>query len=298
MVRRPARVGTFYQQEDDPIGRPPPSVSDDDDEDRPRQRTPIGVPRGYVPPGYDEIRQTRGGLMHDQPATIRQPRQTRYYDGDEHIPGGQGGEVIAQWQMNLARVGLLTEPFIPGYWDESSLSAYKQLLTMANQGGYTADALMQSLLATREAAGPGETTMYTVDEFGNIVPVSGAGAEAPPLVTRTTDPAILRRIFRRAVIDVAGEGWNKGQIEGMVRAYNSLETQRQTDAYNAQLEGGSYVDIPSPEAFADQFVYNANPEAAQRHEMLGYTTEAMGLLGSPAWSSGGADIEMMGGQGG
>jgi hypothetical protein len=135
------------------------------------------------------------------------------------------------------------------------------------------------------AAGATGGGTWSVDEFGNIVRTDGA-AEMPPLVTRTTDPAVLRQVFRRSVIELLGEGWDQGQIDGMVQAYNQMEQQRQQSAYDQQLEGGSYVDIPSPEGWIEARVAERDPAGMQKAEAMTMIDDTLGALAAPAWGVG------------
>lgn len=251
--------------------------------------SPIGVPEymydenGKVVPyrtstyKHDPEPYSSYGAFYDVPP--------KYFDGDEYIPTNYPSTNIFQLQQALARVGLLTGTFTKNVWDKASQAAYRELLGMSNRSGLTADQMLAELLAT---AGDDKGVRFTVDEFGNIVPAGAAGSEVPPLVTRTTDPAALRSTFRRAVIEMLGEGWSTEQINNMVKAYNSLEVQKQTEVYNLGVnqQAGSVTDIPTPEQFVESQVLQKDPIGVQSHEALGFTQEFMDVASSPAWGIG------------
>lgn len=243
-------------------------------------RQPIGVPADYSIPvpitNPVQIREMGGGVTMQRPA---------YWDGDEWIPSSFSAMEIFQLQSALARVGLLRGTWSGGYWDDASRKAYRELLGMANaRGSRNADQLLNEMLTqTQELGG----ALFTIDENGNIVMTRGEGTETrAPLVTRTTDPASLRSVFRRSVIELLGEGWSEDQINDMVAAYNSMEVSRQKAAYDAQLTGGSVMDIPSPESFIEAKVQEMDPTGVQANTALNLASDFMSLAGSPAWGVG------------
>jgi len=124
---------------------------------------------------------------------------------------------------------------------------------------------------------------FTVDELGNIIPVDQQ--TRAPLVTQTTDPEELKLVFRKAVIDTLGQGWDQGKIDQMVRSYNDLETKQQRAAYDAELTGGNVVSVPSPEAFITAQATEQDPAAAQGQDMLEYMDDFLKHATSPAWGS-------------
>lgn len=278
----------------DPVdSNPPPATSRDKS-----GPSPIGVPEQYKVPkvsyGREEMGDVRFGRDTRQVYEkgldpYDQPGRTTYYSGDEYIPANLPAEQIWELQQMLARVGLLRGTFSRSVWDQTTRNAYSQLLGLANAQGIDANMALQQLLSSSDGTVDG-TGQWTVDEFGNVVP-AGQGEGPPPLVTRTTDPAALRQTFRKAVIDILGEGWSQDEINKMVAAYNNVEIQRQTQAYNATYgiggqEGGNVMDIPSPEAFIEAEVLKKDPVGAQTAEALDFTQEFMDIAGSPAWGIG------------
>ena len=277
------------RRQSDPIdsgGPPPPSTS--------TTKGPIGVPDDYMAPiavsPDSTLRESAAGFANAQSGArpFAGPslgsQAPTYFDGDEWIPASYSANEIFQMQEALAKVGLLRGNWSGGYWDTPTMSAYKELLGMANASGMTdADQLLGRMLS--QVNDMGGTGLFTVDENGNVVLARSENQRAP-LVTRTTDPAALKSVFRRSVIELLGEGWDENQLDQMVSAYNSLEVARQKQAYDMELTGGSVVDIPSPEAFAETQVQEKDPEGQQAYESLGFARDFMQLASNTAWGVG------------
>src|SRR5687768_9461791 len=265
----------------DPLGdAPPPPLGTSD------EPGPIGVPKDYLAPtvksrtySYDD----EDRLNTSVPSSYLGSQAPTYYDGDEWIPAAYSAADIFAMQSALAKVGLLRGSWSGGYWDTPTMNAYKELLGMANASGATdADQLLSRMVSQA-----GDTSgLFTVDENGNVVMVRDESQTRAPLVTRTTDPAALKSLFRRAVIELRGEGWDDDKLNQMVSAYNSLEVERQTAAYNTEVTGGSVVDIPSPELFAESYAREQDPEGVQSQQFLDVANQFMEFAGNTAWGVG------------
>lgn len=260
----------------------PPPLSGGGDSDK---KKPIGVPDDYVVERevhYEDQRVDNYRLGHEPKSFMRDVKPL-YYDGDEYVPANYPSTQIWQIQQALAKVGLLTGTFAKNVWDPATMGAYRELLALANAQGLSVDQALSELLAT---SGGKEGGRYTVDAQGNVVLASSE--TVPPLTTKTSDPAALRQVFRRATIELTGQGWSQDQINKMVAAYNNVEIERQTEAYNMQIagEGGNIVDIPSPEEFIESQVLAKDPIGVQREEALGFTKEFMELASNTAWGVG------------
>lgn len=281
----------------DPIGSSPPPPTGSSSSGKP---APIGVPATmydkdgkivpYTVPGVGhKIGDEKGNTTPYNTQSFNYTTQVapRYFDGDEYIPANYPATNIWQIQQALAKIGLLTGTFTRNTWDNTTRNAYKELLGLANAQGLSVEQTLNELLATSSGQGEsGGGGQFTVDANGNVVPVGGS--EVPPLVTRKSDPAALRSTFRRAVIEMLGEGWSQADIDKMVAAYNQVEVAKQTEAYNMELSGqaGSITDMPTPEEFVQQEVLKKDPVGVQTEEALGFTQEFMDLASSPAWGLG------------
>lgn len=278
----------------DPVSSSPPPPSSSGTTGKPG---PIGVPPTYTTPKIQhssaDAAERRGGPMYYEKGLDEydDPNRRTYYDGDEYIPANWPANQIWQLQQALAKAGLLTGTFTRHTWDNATRNAYKELLALANAQGSTANNALMDMLRSAEGqygadgTGPGGQR-YKVDEFGNVVPVGGE--EVAPLITRTTDPAALRRTFRKAVIDMLGEGWSQEEIDKMVAAYNQVEIQKQTEAYNLEQSGqaGTFTDMPSPEEFVASQVEAKDPEGVQEQGIIDNMEGFLNMAASPAWGVG------------
>jgi hypothetical protein len=268
----------------DPLSEagPPPGNDSNTSSSGPQ---PIGVPEEYTTPRTTYFEDPYDEKFHRQAKSFQRDVKPRYFDGDEYIPANWPSTNIWEIQQALAKVGMLTGTFQRNVWDQATRNAYKELLGIANATGQTADRALTELLSTSDLGE--DSGQWTVDEFGNIVR-AGAGEGPPPLVTRTTDPGALRTTFRRAVIELLGEGWSQDKINNMVAAYNQMEVQRQTEAYNEQYgvgveAGGTVTDIPTPEEFVTSQVTEQDPAGMQANEGLGFIDQFMDVASRPAW---------------
>jgi len=280
--------GSRYLPDDDPldVGELPQLPTD--------SSGPIGVPSDYetrpweykfapfdpsIPRRFGETasQELRRGDMTSVSTGKGGDDKWPYYDGDEFFPGQLPPESVAALQRKMAEIGLLSPStrFRLGVWDDASRKAYRLLLAYANQQGMN----YKQALTHMEATGMN----FTVDELGNIIPVDQQ--TRAPLVTQTTDPEELKLVFRKAVIDTLGQGWDQGKIDQMVRSYNDLETKQQRAAYDAELTGGNVVSVPSPEAFITAQATEQDPAAAQGQDMLEYMDDFLKHATSPAWGS-------------
>lgn len=256
---------------------------------------PIGVPDDYMasgPPGWHrsmsaiEAGADPGGLP---PARIA----PRYFDGDQYMPSRFSPAEIWDLQQTLAQIGLLTSPFQREIWDQETANAYAGVLAYANQQGLTEKQALLRMAGGEGVGGEGRGTRYRVDENGALVPITGEGAgpDVPPLTIRKTDPKVLDLVFRKASMEILGQGLGPAERQQMVAAYGQMEEQRQRDLYEAQIrESGTpertVLDIPSPEAFADLYTQeNFGPER-EENEAMNFTQDAIQMLGSTAWGVG------------
>lgn len=268
------------------------------DDDEP---LPIGVPEGYTAPVPTDLRDMGRAAEHwgtftgaGQHGSMR-PQAPRYYDGDEYRQRPMSPAAIAAIQDQMARAGLLTSDFLMGVWDPSTAEAYKTLLGIANQQGTTAEQAMTLLGSSERMEWDPATGTYV--SAGGL----GAGAQAPPeLVTRVTDPEVLKSVFRRAAIEMIGIGWSEEQLERAAAAYNNVERTRQREAYDTQLaagqlgamtEGmdpvaGEVVEIPSAEGWIDSHIRNEDPAGVAENQALDMVDVFMQTAGSTAWGVG------------
>lgn len=256
---------------------------------------PIGVGRDYV--ATTQKRYTPQGqyprVLNMPPipgyANLPAEQKPRYFEDDQFAPANMDSGIIADLQQQLAFIGFYetNDEIIPGDWGPDTAKAFKKLLAYANQHGMSYRQALNNIRSQVSGGAGGGTEgagggRYRVDEFGNIVPLDAA-PERAPLVARTTDPKTLELVFRETAMQLTGQALSPDQISAMSSAYNEMEIQRQQEAYDKELTGGTVVDIPSPQSFSQSQVEQQFPEATQDYRALTYLSDAMQMLASPAW---------------
>lgn len=262
---------------DPPIFTPPGGGKDDEDDDK---RKPLGVDEDYRVPAPIDKRDhltARAAPSWAASGYVARSQGPRYWDGDEMRPASLDPASIVELQRNLMLAGLLTD-FRWGIWDDKTRSAYKSLLEESNMSGLTWEqqlARRQQSVDIGSGGGEGGSGGFSIDpETG--MPVQPTFTP-PPLQVRTTNPDDLKRVFRTAVIDKLGVGWNQAKIDELVNAYNWKEIQVQKDAYDqevARMEDEFYgrapstepitmVDAPSPETFLEDRMIEEDPVGFQ-----------------------------------
>lgn len=221
----------------------------------------VDTPRGPVAPGRDP--DTGRQVGPDMPTTREQ--KPRYYEGAEWEPARLSPEEIRSIQQAMWDAGLLEPGFRPGVWDPTMASAYRDVLAYANATGITDS---QALIQMASAG-------VVSDEQGRA-----------PLVTQTTNPEDLRRVFRASIISELGQGWDQERINRMVSAYQQAEVSAQQSAYDTELTGGNVTAPPSPEAFAMAEAERADPTGVQVQDIVAdYAPLFMQLAASPSWGT-------------
>lgn len=237
---------------------------------------PIGVPEDYPihfpkRPSLAQLREsTNQPLKPGQKPTSTLGQAPFYMDGDDWIPANYSPDMIFSIQQGLVTAGLLTSSYSTHVWDQPTRMAYRELLAISNASGMRAEEKLAELLATAAAGG-----------------IQRPGTPPPPLVTRTTDPESLRQVFRKAVIDLTGQGWNRAQIDSAISAYNQIEVQRQQEAYNATYYngGGNVQDIPDPTSYIESKVQAENPDAVAGESALNFIDLFVNTATGSGWGS-------------
>jgi hypothetical protein len=248
--------GRSNDEEDIFGGGPPPAAGS--------TKTPIGVPEDYtalVPPDPRSSNIASGYGYELGPSKVN----PRYFDGDEYKPAQLNPASIAELQRQMVEVGLLGNTFRLGVWDSASVAAYRDLLSFANGSG----------LSDRQAL-----LRYSAGEQ------VGTESQRAPLIVQKSNPEELRRVFRQAVIDQLGQGWDQNRINGLVTAYQAEEERVQRQAYDMELTGGSITNIPSPEAFIESKVMEQDPGGVQVRDTLDFVSQFKQIASSPGWAGG------------
>lgn len=285
------------------VNPPGRNYDDTDDEDSGGRSSggrnkPIGVPEdfripvqtqqrpGYYPHGYNYNTRTWGAGA-DPNAMSAVQMGPRYHEGDQGLPARYHPNTIIRLQERMHSVGLLGS-FRRGIWDLDSANAYKDLLAYANYRGISADQAIREMEQSAESTG----TLYQGGKIrfdpttGEWVSDDTGGSTRAPLIIKQSDPMELEKVFDEAVINTLGVGWDKTRIQNMVRAYQDLEAQRQQEAYNLELSGGSVVEIPSPSSFAQSYAQSQDPAGAEKARFVNTAAETIPLLAQGAWGVG------------
>lgn len=220
--------------------------------------------------GRDENRMdAQGRLVHAGGSFDSVP--PRYFDGDQWAPASLPPEQLAALQKAMVQAGLLKPGQAQlGVWDQPSMSAYTELLAFANASG--------SDVAT------------ALKQWGTAHDQQPGGDIRAPLTVRVTNPDDLKAVFRKSVIDTLGQGWDSDKIDRMVAAYQGVETEAQQQQYamtgsGSQTDpgtGGTVVNPPNPQTFAETQARQENPDLAQEHDSLGFIDAFNQLVGK--WS--------------
>lgn len=223
--------------------------------------SPIGVPTGYVPP----IRTGQGFSPGAGPAiTVPDLRAEPYMPGAELAPGSLSPEAIAGIQQQLVDAGLLRGEFIVGVWDPSSRNAYKSLLGYANSLGTTDEFALRRWSATGMGA------------------VDPTPTPRQPFVAQVTNPEDIKSGLREFFREKVGTGKiDDARLDAMVKAYQGEEVSAQRQAYDlaAAPVGGTVVQPPDFQVFADAEAKKAAPVAYRAYEYLDKFSAITDMLG-------------------
>lgn len=192
----------------------------------------------------------------------------RYFDGEQFMPASLPPDQIVSLQKALVSAGILQPGQAQlGVWDQASTAAYEKVLTAANVAGTDWSTALYNWTARHQAN-----------------PNSDGRA---PLTVKVSNPDDLKLVFRKAVIDTLGQGWDQAKIDQMVNAYQGVETAAQYQQYAATGSGsqtdpgtgGTVTAPPSPQAFAETQARKEDPTHAQEHDTLGMVDAFNQLVG-------------------
>lgn len=241
-------------------------------ESEPELPNPIGVPPDYVVERDKSYSHTSpspdGGRSTRRTRTEKRTYTPRYFEGYDWRPASLPPDRIVQLQRALIDAGLIdgNAKIHLGVWDETSRDGYRKLLAFANASGLDEHAALNQWKMTR-------------DQFGD------PAQSLPPLQVKLSNPDDLKLVFRKAVMDSLGEGWDETKLDAMVASYQEQERQAQTEAYNLQVanggEGaaGTVTTPPSPDTFALSQVESEDPTGAQAYKGLHFQNEFFQMLG-------------------
>lgn len=225
---------------------------------------PLGVPEYTMGPDGTPVPFTVPGGVEGDVLGVPIPRvpiAPHFFDGDELKPATLAPGQVARLQEILVQIGVLDGEFTKGYWDPRSISAYKQVLEFANQSGI-ADEM---------------TAIQRIAETGGLAAKVGSDKRAP-LTVRRSNPLDLKKNADAVAQSVLGRKLREDEVPSIVSAIQALETQAQTQAYNAAETGGAVTEPPTVEAFVEQKLRLDNPVEARTMDELETGNEFFDLL--------------------
>jgi hypothetical protein len=200
----------------------------------------LGMPRGYVAtrPG----RTPASPRQADRPVSFTQITPPKYQVGAEMEPRGWSPENIARLQQQLVGAGLIGGRYRLGVWDSTSISAYKGLLSYANQGGLDRETALAELAVSPEV------------KDGQIVGAEGGGFTDPVLdiaqrqrqtalgfdtalnTYERSDPASVRVTAEEAFRKALGRKPRKAELDRFVNTFMVREKSAQGEVFEARDE--------------------------------------------------------------
>lgn len=226
----------------------------------------IGVPNDYRGPARPMGWEGGFGGYEDRPSgfgTQMVPSAPRYRSGDDLDPIGWPRAQVEELQSALVSVGLIspTADLTPGWFDDTTHSAYRKLLTAANQRGITWQEAFSEIAANPK------------------VSLDGEGEELPTI--RLSNPADLRPAIKRIASRVAGEAPPE-LVEAIVRAYQGTEAAAGQQMIDVAGTGATVVGPPSAEGFTEDYLRRERPVEAGAVDVLEQAKSAMQFLGLDA----------------
>ena len=219
-------------------------------------------PAGYqLPDTYTTTGMTRG--LADNYETSLSPQ---YRVGDELTPlkDSWPAERIADIQNQMVSAGLLkARNFQLGFWDQPTMSAYRELLGYSNVSGQDSDTTLANFKAT-------------IAKFGDTT--TGAHRVRQPFLAELTDPNTLRDTLDAVSVRTMGRGLTEQEKAHFVDSFRATQEQslRGKDDMAGDVDtttgantgtGGTY-SLPQPESSANAYIKSTNPDAVKEYNYL------------------------------
>jgi hypothetical protein len=184
---------------------------------------------------------------------------------EEHVVGiaALPTETIAQLQAALYRAGVFTseDQFTLGRWDDTSKTAYRKLLSYANESGLDEQAAL-SQWAQLQAADP-----------------TGSGARRrAPLAVTLPNPLDVAAIANDVAPKRIGRKLTDQELNNFTVWFQQQEAAEQEKNYNAAETGGTTVAAPSLASAAEAEAERLDPTGAQEMDLLGLNNTIMEYL--------------------
>lgn len=198
-------------------------------EDEEEEPAPIGVPRGFTGPKSPTANPAVAAALES--AGISTGSAPRFHDGDEWVPASLPAARIADLQAALAAAGVLKSKYRKGYWEGSSVEAYRNLLGFANAAGISDE--RHALTAWSQAE--------EVD----------ATAAAKALPFRPPDPAAVRLTVRDAGRKLLGRELRDNETEILALQLSALMQQEHNADQQAAVAEAAGTPTAAPQVDAE-----------------------------------------------
>lgn len=229
-------------------------------------------PAGYqLPDTYTTTGMTRG--LADNYETSLSPQ---YRVGDELTPlkDSWPPERIADIQNQMVAAGLLkARNFQLGFWDQPTMSAYRELLGYSNVSGQDSDTTLANFKAT-------------IAKFGDTT--TGANRVRQPFISELTDPNTLRDTLDAVSVRTMGRGLTEQEKAHFIDSFRATQEQTQQQKYDmagdmdtttGQYTGtGGSITTPDAESSANAYIKSTNPDAVKEYNYLNAFKAFQGLL--------------------
>lgn len=226
-----------------------------------------------APPPKEMVNRWQGaaaatmGVASGPPPGLTKPK---YYEGDDVsylnyiLP-----EELWALQQDMAAAGVYgpKPSYLPGRADDSTVAAFRQVLTVANATGYdhkTALANWKQLSASAPKPPP------------------------PPHVTKLTPSADLGAVFNTAARSTLGRGLTKAERERYVAAYQAQESTYSDEAAVASEQGGTVTPPPDPSNYLSEQMQQNNPNEVAQYSLLNKVNAFRQMLAGPSLPTPGA----------
>lgn len=207
---------------------------------------------------------------------MRASKTGGYVTGDEWLPVNESPATIEDLQRRLYEAGLLPADaeFTPGYFDEPTRKAFKDLLGWSN--------------------GKRKDWLTTLEDLRtNPVPSDEKGAAIQPFVAQVSNPDDIKKNIRDSFREMIGSGdVDANELQALVAEFQGEQVASQRSMYDAYQDGsggvgpgGTVTAPPSIETFVEQKAQQSNPTAFSAYKYLDKFSAISDMLGGASVNS-------------
>lgn len=258
-------------------------------------------PLGPFTPGYQAPRMVDVPGMFDPNTGLTSQAGTAgpynmgphplYYDGDQYQPASWDTQSILTLQQKLHDAGLL-KTYRPGVYGPDEVTAFSQVMALANGAGTTWGNYLDYMAANPTAVG-------------------GTASTHSPLVVRLKNPDDIRAVLQTGAKAVFGKFMSEDDIQKFISAYQGQQAAYQTAAYQATgynpetgqqdlgaqgqptAQGATLTEPPTTaEGMQTQFtrqMYQDHPVTAEMAEFVANFDNLLSTL-APGYASAGGPL--------